>query len=138
MLRIFKKRITRTFCLKSILWIVSSFLYKKKTRDVCVCVLMFVCLRKKNTNENVAFEKNLLFVKFRNFRFLKSIFKLITYSFVNIKREKKDLFRWQNLKIRVYICTSLQVTKSVFYSLLYVFRFQIILFYVYFLCCSTF
>jgi hypothetical protein len=52
----------------------------------------------KNTNEKRRFRENLSFVQFRNFCILKSILKLIIRSLVNIKREKRNLFRWQKFK----------------------------------------
>jgi hypothetical protein len=137
MLQIFEKRIIRIFRLRSISWIVFFLSFKRKARDVCVCV--DVCVRRKRMRmKNVAFEKKISFVEFRDFFLLKSIFKLIIRLFVNIKRERKSLFRWQNSKIRVYICVSLQATKSSFYSLLYSFKLQIILSYFNLLRCFTF
>jgi hypothetical protein len=112
MLRVFERRITRIFRLKSISWIVFSLSFRKEARDVCVCVCVCLCVRKRKMRiKSVVCEKNLSFVEFKDFCFLKSILELITRSLVNIKKEKRSLLRWQNSEVRVYICASLQVTK---------------------------
>jgi hypothetical protein len=85
--------------------------------------------------KSVVFEKSLYFVEFRDFCLLKSILELVIRSLVNIKKEKRNLFRWQNSEVRVYIYASSY--KSSLFSL-YSFRSQIILFYLNFLCCLSF
>jgi hypothetical protein len=72
---------------------------------VCVCVFVRAWWEEMRM-KNVVFEKNLSFVEFKDFCFLKSILELIIRSLVNIKRKKKSLFRWQNSKIQIYICVS--------------------------------
>jgi hypothetical protein len=90
MLRVFKRWIARIFRFRSISWIVFSFSFRKKARDVCVYACVDVCvLEKKIRMRNVAFEKNLSFLEFRNFYFLKSILELIIRSLVNIKRKRE-------------------------------------------------
>ncbi len=66
-----------------------SLIQKRSARRVCVRMLMFVCLRRKDANEKCRFRKSLSFVEFRDFCLLKSIFELITRSLVNIKKKKK-------------------------------------------------
>jgi hypothetical protein len=106
MLRVFEKRTIRIFRFKSISWVVFSLSFRRKARDVCVCVCLCVLDEKKMRMKSVVFEKNLSFVEFKDFCFLKSILELIIRSLVNIKKEKRSLFRWQNSKIQVYICVS--------------------------------
>jgi hypothetical protein len=101
MLRIFEKRITRTSRLKSISWVVSSFSFRREARDVYVCVC--VLCSKKMRIKNVVCEKNLFFVEFKDFCFLRSILELIVRSLVNIKREERSLLRWRNSNIFYFI-----------------------------------
>jgi hypothetical protein len=87
-----------------------SFIQKRSARRMCVCVLVFMCLRRRRIQmKNVVFEKNkknFSFVEFKDFCLLKSIFNLIMRSLVNIKRKGKSLLRWQNSKILIYICVT--------------------------------
>ncbi len=46
-LRIFERRTTRIFRLRSILWVVFSLSFRREARDVWMCMCVFVCLRKK-------------------------------------------------------------------------------------------
>jgi hypothetical protein len=140
MLRVFEKRIARTSDFRSISWIVFFLSFRRKTRNVwvctCVCMCLFVCSKRKIRIKNVVCEKNLSFVEFKDFCLLRSILELIIRSLVNIKKKRRGLLRWQNSKIRVYICASLQVTENLLYSLLYSFKSQIILSYFNFNCYS--
>jgi hypothetical protein len=117
-----------------------SFLFhSEEKRETCVCVCVCVFVRawwERMQMKNVVFEKNLSFVEFRNFYFLRSIFEFIICSFVNIKERRKVYFvdRIQKFKSTF----ALQVTKNSFYSLLYSIKSQIILFYLNFLCCLSF
>ncbi len=74
----------------------SFFSHSEKKRETCVCMcvqmLMFVCLKKKMRMRNVAFEKNLFSVEFKDFYLLKSILELIIRSLVNIKRKRRVYF----------------------------------------------
>jgi hypothetical protein len=97
MLRIFKKRIIRTFHLRSISWVVLFLSFRRETRDVCVCVC--VLCSKEMRIKSVVCEKNLSSVEFKDFYLLKSILELIVRSLVNIKREKRSLLRWRNSNI---------------------------------------
>jgi hypothetical protein len=109
MLRVFEKRIAWTLRLRSISWVVSLLSFRREARDVCVCVCVCWCFcawEKEMRMKSVAFEKNLSSVEFKDFCLLKSILELIIRSFVNIKRKRRNLFRWQKLKIQIYICTS--------------------------------
>jgi hypothetical protein len=95
MLRIFERRITRTFRLRSMSWVVLSLSFRREARDVCVCVL---CLKKMRI-KSVVCEKDLSSVEFRDFCLLKSILELIVRSLVNIKRKKRSLLRWRDSNI---------------------------------------
>ncbi len=76
----------------------SFFLIQKRSaRRVNVCVCVFVCLRRMQM-KNVVFEKNLSSVQSKDFCFLRSILELIIRSFVNLKRKKRSLLRWQKFK----------------------------------------
>jgi hypothetical protein len=104
MLRVFEKRIIRIFRLKSISWVAFSLSFRRKARDVCVCVCL-CAWRRKMRMKNVAFEKNLFFVEFKDFYFLRSILELIIRSFVNIKRREEKFtslteFRNSSLHLR--------------------------------------
>jgi hypothetical protein len=96
MLRIFERRIIWIFRLKSISWDVFFLSFKRKARDVCMCMCVYVCVClcvwKKIRIKSVVCEKNLSFVEFKDFYFLKSIFKLIARSFVNIKKREEIYF----------------------------------------------
>jgi hypothetical protein len=108
MLRVFEKRTIRIFRFKSISWIALSLSFRREARDVCVCVCVCLCvLDERECEWKASFsEKIFLFVEFRNFYLLRSILELIIRSLVNIKKEKRSLFRWQNSKIQIYICVS--------------------------------
>ncbi len=107
MLRIFEKWIVRTFRLKSISWVVSSFSLRREARDVCVCVL---CSRKMRIR-SVVCEKDFYFVEFKDFCLLRSILELIVRSLVNIKRREESLLRWRD--------------SNIFYSTLFLKHFSI-------------
>jgi hypothetical protein len=120
-----------------------SFIQKRSARRVCVYVRVFVsvclCLcawKKKMRMKSVAFEKDFFSLEFRDFCFLKSIFELIIRSLVNIKREREVYFVDKIQKFEFTF--AFQVTKNLFYSLLYSIRFQIILFYFNLLRCLSF
>jgi hypothetical protein len=99
-----------------------------------VCV--FVCVfERKMRIRSAVFEKSLYSVEFRDFCLLKSILELVTRSLVNLKRKRRNLLRWQNSKVRIYIYASSY--RSSLFSL-YSFRSQIILSYLNLLCCFSF
>ncbi len=81
--------------------------------------------------------KNLSFVEFKDFCFLKLILELIARSLVNIKRRRRSLLCWQNSKSSKLHLRFVTNYKSSFYSL-YSFKAQIILSYFNFLCCFSF
>ncbi len=95
MLRVFERRIARTFRLRSISWVALSLSFRREARDVCACVL---CSRKMRI-KNVVCEKDLSSVEFKDFCLLRSILELIARSFVNIKRRRRSLLRWRNANI---------------------------------------
>jgi hypothetical protein len=101
MLRIFEKRITRILRLRSISWIVFFLSFRREARDVYVCVC--VLCSKEMRIKSVVCEKDLSSVEFKDFCLLRSILELIVRSFVNIKREKKNLFRWWDSNIFYFI-----------------------------------
>jgi hypothetical protein len=141
MLRVFEKRITQTFRLKSISWVISSFSLRREARDVCVCVCVNVwiclCVRRKIRIKSVVCEKDFSFFEFKDFCLLRSILELIARSFVNIKRRKRSLLREQDSESSKLHLRFVTNYKSSFY-LLYSFKSQIILSYFSFLCCFSF
>ncbi len=112
-----------------------SFIQKRSARRVCVCVFVRAWWERMQM-KNVVFEKNLSFVEFKDFCLLKSIFKLIIRSLMNIKERRKTYFVDKIQKFKSTF--ALQATESSFYSLLYSIKSQIILSYLNFLCCFNF
>jgi hypothetical protein len=100
MLRVFERRIIRTFRLKSISWVVLSVSFKEEAGNVCVCVC---CVRERMRIKSVVCEKDLSSVESKDFCFLKSILELIIRSLVNIKRKRRSLLRWRNSNIFYFI-----------------------------------
>jgi hypothetical protein len=100
MLRIFEKRITRTFRLRSISWVVLSLSFRRKTRDVCVCVCVFVCVfEEKMRIKIVVFKKSLYSIEFKRCLIFE-IDSWINYTFVREhKKKEKSLLRWENSNI---------------------------------------
>jgi hypothetical protein len=76
-----------------------SFIQKRSARRVCVCVLC----SKKNANKKRRLRKRSFFCRVWNFCLLRSILELIARSLVNIKREKRNLFRWRDSNIFYFI-----------------------------------
>jgi hypothetical protein len=64
--------------------------HSEEKRETCVCVCVFVrAWWRRMRMRSVVFEKSLFSVEFRDFCLLRSIFKLIIRSLVNIKRKRE-------------------------------------------------
>jgi hypothetical protein len=112
MLRVFERRIIRIFRLRSISWIVFSLSFIREARDVCVCVC--VLCSKRMRIKSVVCEKDLSFVEFRDFYFLRSIFELIVRLLVNIKRREEKLTSLTKFKYFLFYF----ISQTSFYSIL--------------------
>jgi hypothetical protein len=108
MLRVFERRITRTFRFRSISWVAFFLSFRKNARNVCVCVCLCWWAWEMRM-KSVVFEKNFSFVEFKDFCLLRSILELIIRSLANIKREKKkftSLTKFKNSSLHLRFITS--------------------------------
>ncbi len=97
------------------------FSFRRKMRNVCIC--MCVLCSKRMRIKNVVCEKDLFFVEFKDFCFLKSILELIVHSFVNIKRKEKNLLCWRDSNIFYFILSFKHLFIQCYFNLNYYFSF---------------